>query len=48
MATVDLQARAARVMAVVEAVGGKVIKRTRNTMLIQVPADVAPGLNNLG
>jgi hypothetical protein len=44
MTAPDLSARAARVRAIVEAVGGKVIKRTHNNMMIEIPADIAVGL----
>jgi hypothetical protein len=44
MTAADLAARADRVKAIVEAVHGKVIKRTSTTMLIQIPADIAPGM----
>ena len=39
----DLAARADRVQAITEAVRGRVIGRTRNTMQIEVPADTIAG-----
>ena len=39
----DLAARADRVQATTEAVHGRVIGRTRNTMQIEVPADCTAG-----
>jgi hypothetical protein len=43
----DLAARADRVKAIAECVGGKVIDRNGNTVRIEIPADTAPGLVTL-
>lgn len=40
----DIEARANRVRAVAESVGGKVLDRNGDAMRIEIPADVAPGL----
>lgn len=47
MTAAELTARADRVKAIAESVGGKVLDRNRDAMRIEVPADMAPGLAGL-
>ena len=44
MTAAELTARADRVKAIAESVHGSVIGRSGNTMTIEFPADVAPGI----
>jgi hypothetical protein len=43
----DLSARAERVKAIVQANHGKVIDRTGNIMMVEIPADIAPCMASL-